>query len=696
MFNRPWLAAVIMLALAAAHARAGELAPELLGRIASPDEVPVIIHLVDDAPIARADRRALLRELRQRTSRAHADIRTKLRGKTARELWSARALAVRLPGHSLPAIAALPAVERISLDAVVTLALPGEVAGGTPAWNLEAIGAQAGWAAGVTGSGAVVASLDSGVDPLHPAYAARFRGATGDWFDPRGQYAAPHDGVGHGTQTLGLAVGADAGDGPVGVAPEASWIAAKIFDDSGQAHVSDIHLALQWALDPDGNPDTPDTPHVVLAAWALQDAPGTCTREFSRDLAALKAADVAVVFAGGNSGPDRRSDLAPANDANSLAVGAVDASLRVPYFSARGPSACHGGVFPRVVAPGDSVRTTDRTLGGIFPRSYAWVSGTSFAAAHAAGALALLRSALPDAGVAHLESALMGAAADRGRAGPDPNFGYGLVDVPSAVARLAVSHLPAVQAGLIDVSVNPKWREFSFAAAWPEIPVVFTTPPTMHGKDPGVVQVSGPGPAAVSLRFGEWNYLEGAHAREDTAVLALPPGRWHMPDGSVWEVGRFTLADTLVWNRIPFTTGFGGMPHLFLTPQSNADTDTFTVRARRVSPSGFEVALLEEQARNDGHLPETIGYLAIHQPAETGVLPVGAQAIPYRLGRAEVNHRPTPVFDGLASLQLQEERSFDTEVQHVPEQIDLLDLGERIFAQQVSSRARDTAALRRN
>ena len=58
-------------------------------------------------------------------------------------------------------------------------------------------------------------------------------------------YDTPNDGYGHGTHVAGTAVGGGTGE-PIGVAPEAEWIAAKIFNDGGSTTLSAIHQAFQW------------------------------------------------------------------------------------------------------------------------------------------------------------------------------------------------------------------------------------------------------------------------------------------------------------------------------------------------------------------------------------------------------------------------------------------------------------------
>ena len=103
-------------------------------------------------------------------------------------------------------------------------------------------------------------------------------------------------------------VGGSAGGTAIGVAPDARWIAARVFNDAGQGSASAIHAALQWAVDPDGDPATDDGADVVNNSWAFG-APG-CTLTFQPDLQALRALDVVPVFAAGNGGPGARAATA--------------------------------------------------------------------------------------------------------------------------------------------------------------------------------------------------------------------------------------------------------------------------------------------------------------------------------------------------------------------------------------------------
>jgi subtilisin family serine protease len=104
-------------------------------------------------------------------------------------------------------------------------------------------------------------------------------------------------------------------------------------------------------------------------------------------------------------------------------------------------------VFPRLVAPGLGVRTTDISHGGV--PTYATMSGTSLAAPHVAGVLALLAGAFPAASVDELEAALVRGAQDLGDGGPDSRYGHGLVQALAAFNGLRDERGPAAQGATV-------------------------------------------------------------------------------------------------------------------------------------------------------------------------------------------------------------------------------------------------------
>ena len=127
-----------------------------------------------------------------------------------------------------------------------------------------------------------VASIDTGVDYSHPALAGKYRGRHADgsvdndynWFDPSHvcSTAAPCDNVGHGTHTMGTMVGGQIPDGAdqIGVAPGATWIAAKGCASSSCSRAA-LLAAGQWIVAPtdlSGRNPRPDlAPDVVNNSW---------------------------------------------------------------------------------------------------------------------------------------------------------------------------------------------------------------------------------------------------------------------------------------------------------------------------------------------------------------------------------------------------------------------------------------------
>nr|MDT0660255.1 S8 family serine peptidase [Micromonospora sp. DSM 115978] len=262
---------------------------------------------------------------------------------------------------------------------------------GTP-WNITMIGAdRVRTELGVDGSGVVVGSSDSGVDGSHPALADGFRGGEDSWYDPWNATRSPTDNGGHGTHTLGTAVG----DG-VGVAPGADWIGCVNLDRNlgNPARYLDC-LQFMFAPFPaggdpftDGRPER--APDVLTNSWGCPPLEGCDLAALRPATRAFQAAGVFFVAAAGNTGPFCDSiDDPPAPYPDVLSVGAVDRERRVTLFSSRGPAA-GGAVKPDVVAPGADV------LSAMPGGGYAALDGTSMAAPHVAGVVALMWSADPD------------------------------------------------------------------------------------------------------------------------------------------------------------------------------------------------------------------------------------------------------------------------------------------------------------
>ena len=452
------VAAAITLFASIMTARAGELEPALaaLAQVSPRTVSAVVIELEGARPMsdyaalvaglprsARPGRLATL--MRQDFEAAAAPVLTELQaanGWGVQSLWIAHSIAVNVARSKLAQLAALPGVARIVSDASLRSAAVRQTHGATGAAGQRAMSdpppapAQpqavelpssmlavakgqalnlpphflsldvlAGWQRGHAGQGVTVAVVDSGVSLNARAISQRYRGRPADWFDPYAQHRQPVDLSGHGTLVAGLLVGTLVDDTPIGVAPEARWMAARLFDDAGKGSESAVQRIYQWVLDPDGDPSTSDAPDIVNNSWGLPQSAGRCDKTFARALTALRTADIHVVFAAGNDGPARGSSMSPANNPGVLSVGALNADRTVAARSSRGPSGCGGGAFPSVYAPGVNLPALDQIAAAT--GSAAIADGTSFAAAAVSGALAVLRGAAPQASSTDIEAVLM-------------------------------------------------------------------------------------------------------------------------------------------------------------------------------------------------------------------------------------------------------------------------------------------------
>ena len=474
----------------ASHAQNPPLDPELARALAetAPDAtLPVVVHLREQADItsalkvtsaqdAIATRSHLIATLQATADRSQAPLRAYLSGAQAARtvasytpFWIFNGLAVRAQPSVIRHLVAHPDVAAIRLDhyrqwlpdsptdlpmpnvspstrpngvpihqstslpIYQSTNLPIYQSTNAPTWNITRVRADEVWSAlQISGTGAVVAGMDTGVDWLHPALASAYRGYNPhgpaihlyNWYDATDSGAAyPVDGHGHGSHTMGTVVGHASGH-DIGVAPGARWIGVRVLNSQGYGYDSWIHAGFQWLLAPGGDPA--QAPDVVNCSWGSDYGSQTT---FQPDLQALRAAGILPVFSNGNSGPNRGTVGSPASLPEAFAVGATDEYDEVANFSSRGPSPW-GDVRPHVAAPGVNVPSS--LPGG----AYGSKNGTSMAAPHVAGIVALLRSVSPTLSITRTAHLITSTAVYLTGTLPNNDSGWGRVDAFAAVAML--------------------------------------------------------------------------------------------------------------------------------------------------------------------------------------------------------------------------------------------------------------------
>ncbi|MEV0349067.1 S8 family serine peptidase [Nonomuraea sp. NPDC050680] len=329
---------------------------------------------------------------------------------------------LRVDAAAVDRLAKLPNVVSVSEDRPVPPVL---------AESIPLIGADKTRAAGLTGEGSVVAVLDTGVAVKHPFLGGRvieqacFSPIDADYgatsLCPNG--TATQTGAGsadsesgpcadaaldcdHGTHVAGIAIGDGknvAGAPPAGVAPGAKLVAIQVFskftsDDFCGAGASPCVLSftsaqvagLEKVLQLKEAGTALVAANLSLGGGQYTSACDTDPRKPAID--ALLAAGVATLVAAGNNGYGDAVS-APACVPSAITVGSTTDTDEVSAFSNRGP-------LLDLFAPGTSI------VSSVPGNTWGSLSGTSMAAPHVAGALAVLRQAFPQASIGQLEAAM--------------------------------------------------------------------------------------------------------------------------------------------------------------------------------------------------------------------------------------------------------------------------------------------------
>ncbi len=304
------------------------------------------------------------------------------------------------------------------------------------AWGVNAIGAMSVWGAyGAEGKDSHIAVLDTGVDASHPDLVGKVIG----WaeFDADGAQVAnsqPHDSAQHGTHVAATIAGGDASGQWIGVAPQARILGGLVLK-GGSGTDAQILAGIEWAIEQ--NVDV-----INMSLGGLSFSPEVVD-VYTQSFVNANLNGIVVVVSVGNEWSQTAGP--PANDFFSLAVGATDHRDRTAGFSGGRTLVVTESNFidqrnlpliyskPDLSAPGVAIKSA--VPGG----GHEIWNGTSMAAPHVSGAIAVLLDATKIGMVSASERAfliqdlLISTVEELGEAGQDHRFGFGRVDVLRAV-----------------------------------------------------------------------------------------------------------------------------------------------------------------------------------------------------------------------------------------------------------------------
>ena len=472
----PWLAGQAITRRAAAT---DKIAPWVLDHTANGAQAEFLVILAAQADLSRADAlstklekgRYVYQTLWDTAQRSQAPILVWLqaRGVEHRSYYIVNLIWVKADRDVVNALAARSDVARIVGNPAIRAIEPqpiGPAAPDRPAAptatepNITYVNAPQVWGMGYTGQGIVVGGQDTGIQWDHPALKNHYRGWNGttanhdyNWHDSihatgsscGANSPVPCDDHGHGTHTMGTAVGDDGGSNQIGMAPGAKFIGCRNMN-AGVGTPATYLECFEFFLAPypvGGQPvqgDPSKAPDVTNNSWGCPTSEGCDINSLTAAVQAQRAAGIMTVVSAGNSGSSCSTVTDPPAFYDEVyTVGALNTGTdTIASFSSRGPVTVDGSGRrkPDIAAPGTNIRSS--IPGSTYQGGW---DGTSMAGPHVAGAVALLWSARPwlKNDIAATEEILNGSAyhisstACSSSGWPNNTFGYGRLDVKAAV-----------------------------------------------------------------------------------------------------------------------------------------------------------------------------------------------------------------------------------------------------------------------
>jgi subtilisin family serine protease len=308
---------------------------------------------------------------------------------------------------------------------------------------------------GLDGEGVLVAYLDEGGDTGHPAISRDRIKAARNFTDDGAPDEVEKEGVSHGTHGMGIVGAEPVGGSPYeGMAPGVDFAVGKVLGANGGSEAT-VLAGLEWAATLAGDPR--QTPLLINMSLG---GPGAPDSVIGRTVTRLRLMDIGVIAAAGNAGPMEGTISSPANAPLAIAVGAVGKDGKLTDYSSRGRPGEEklswldfgGAVFLDRTNLYEIVSTLSSRLKDAFKDAstairwngellYHTMSGTSMAAPHSTGKLAVLieRMAqvmpLPPGYLFYLERLIRSTAQKMDGHG-EHEAGAGLIDASAALKAL--------------------------------------------------------------------------------------------------------------------------------------------------------------------------------------------------------------------------------------------------------------------
>ncbi len=145
-------------------------------------------------------------------------------------------------------------------------------------------------------------------------------------------------------------------------------------------------------------------------------------------------------------------------------------------------------------------------------------------------------------------------------------------------------------------------------------PVIVVKPVSDNGADPGVIRVRNVTGDSFELKYNEWSYLDGNHFAPEQVFYLVAEAGTQTVGGLTVQAGTLTTQQTAKRRSVgsrQLPRRLPERPGRLHRSDEHPGADPVITRVKNVSPSGFDLTMQEEEGKNDGHIDETLGWIAI-------------------------------------------------------------------------------------
>ncbi len=313
-------------------------------------------------------------------------------------------------------------------------------------WDMSMINLPTAWEITTGSPSVIVAVLDTGIRP-HPDLDANVLSTGYNFVDMNSNPSDPLTPFAefHGTHVAGTigAIGNN-GVGMAGVAWHVKIMPVRVLGSLGDGNRAEIINGMLYAAGLPNSSHTvpPQRANVINMSLA---GSGSCTQDYQEAINQVTSAGVVVVAAAGNSAQSGNPVMNPASCQGVIAVGAVGPDETKASYSESQP-------YVFIAAPGgeegagihEGILSALPSLVSGSNETFKFMQGTSMAAPHVSGVVALMFSVNPSLTPTQVANILAVTASPLGGSVPNPDTGYGLLNAGMAVAQAKGVPIPAV------------------------------------------------------------------------------------------------------------------------------------------------------------------------------------------------------------------------------------------------------------